>query len=63
MRDYQVSRGVPVAQSYNTTMYILAGFLVLGFVCNALVRPVDAKYTQPAKDPIPSANPATARAA
>jgi MFS family permease len=63
MRDYQVSRGVPVAQSYNTTMYILAGFLVLGFVCNALVSPVDSKYTQPAKDPIPSANPATARAA
>ncbi|HEX4382361.1 MAG TPA: OFA family MFS transporter [Myxococcales bacterium] len=63
MRDYQEERGVPKAQAYNTTMYILAGFLVLGFICNALVSPVDAKYNQPVKDPVPSANPATARAA
>ena len=27
------------------TMHIMAGLLVAGFVCNFLIRPVDAKYT------------------
>jgi MFS family permease len=59
MRDYQVAHGVPLNQSYNQTMFILAGLLVLGFICNALVKPVDARYHQPAKDPIPSTVPTT----
>jgi hypothetical protein len=25
-------------------MYILVGFLVIGFICNLLVKPVDPKY-------------------
>ena len=29
------------AASYNTTMYIMAVLLVIGFVANALVRPLD----------------------
>jgi MFS family permease len=61
MRDYQVAHGVPLASSYNFTMYILAGFLVLGFVCNALVTPVAARFHQPLSAPTPSIN--TARAA
>ena len=44
MRDYQVAHGVKLEQSYNVTMYILAGFLILGFICNALVTPVDEKF-------------------
>ena len=32
--------GVPKEQAYQTTLYMLAGFLVLGFVCNLLIRPV-----------------------
>ncbi|HUK20882.1 MAG TPA: OFA family MFS transporter [Gemmatimonadales bacterium] len=40
LREYQVSRGVPVAQAYNTTMYLLAGLLVVGMIANALVKPV-----------------------
>jgi MFS family permease len=40
IREYQVDRGVPNAQAYNTTMYILAGLLVAGFICNLAVRPV-----------------------
>jgi hypothetical protein len=44
IRDYQIAHGVPTAQVYNVTMYILAGMLVLGFLCNLLVRPVAAKY-------------------
>src|SRR5450631_713029 len=32
------------ASVYDRTLYILAGFLVVGFVCNAFVRPVAAKW-------------------
>jgi hypothetical protein len=51
MRDYQLAHGVPLASSYNQTMFILAGLLVLGFVCNALVKPVDSRYHQPLQEP------------
>ncbi len=44
MREYQIDHGVPKAQAYNTTMYVLAGLLVLGFFCNLLVRPVAQRY-------------------
>jgi fucose permease len=41
IRQYQLAHGVASAQSYNTTMYIMAGLLVGGFITNALVRPLD----------------------
>ncbi|SDG20346.1 OFA family MFS transporter [Pseudomonas seleniipraecipitans] len=44
LREYQLSIGVERAAAYDITLYILAGLLVLGFICNLLVRPVDAKY-------------------
>jgi MFS family permease len=44
IREYQLSHGVPRAQAYSITMYILAGLLALGFICNWLVRPVDPKH-------------------
>ncbi len=45
MRDYQLNTmHLPRAQVYNQTMYILVGFLVVGFICNMLVKPVDPKY-------------------
>ena len=44
IRDAQISAGVERAQVYDRTMYILAGFLVVGFICNAFVRPVNAKW-------------------
>ncbi|VXB49471.1 MFS transporter [Luteimonas sp. 9C] len=44
MREYQLGLGMPPSQVYNTTMYILAGMLVLGLICNLLVRPVNPKY-------------------
>lgn len=40
MRDYQLGLGIPREQVYNQTMYILVGMLVLGLVCNLLIRPV-----------------------
>jgi hypothetical protein len=44
VREYQLAHGVPRAQVYDITMYILVAVLVLGFICNALVRPLDDKY-------------------
>ena len=44
LREYQLAHGVPAAQAYNTTMYILAGLLVIGFVANLLVRPVAERF-------------------
>lgn len=44
MRDYQLSLGTPRDQVYNQTMYILVGFLLVGLVCNLLVRPVDRRH-------------------
>jgi MFS family permease len=44
IREYQIDRGVPAAQAYNVTMYVLAGLLVAGFFANLAVRPVDDHY-------------------
>jgi MFS family permease len=44
IREYQISLGVPNAQAYNTTMYILAALLVGGFLCNLAVRPVAERF-------------------
>ncbi len=43
IRDFQLARGVPTYQAYNVTLYILAGLLVIGLICNLLVRPVNPK--------------------
>lgn len=44
IREYQIEHGVPKAQAYNTTMYIMAGLLVIGFICNAMIRAVHERY-------------------
>jgi len=44
MRDYQLGLGIPREQVYNQTMYILVGFLAVGFIANLLVKPVDPKH-------------------
>ena len=44
MREYQIGLGLPRAQVYNQTMYILVGFLVIGLICNLLIRPLNAKW-------------------
>jgi MFS family permease len=50
IREYNVAHGVPKAQAYNTTMYLMAGLLVIGFICNCFVRPVDPRFHMKAKD-------------
>jgi hypothetical protein len=44
IRDAQIAAGVDRALVYDRTLYILAGFLVAGFLSNALVGPVAAKW-------------------
>jgi MFS family permease len=51
LRDYQIAHGVARASAYNTTMYILAGLLVVGLVCNWLVRPVPKQLHMPEEAP------------
>jgi MFS family permease len=50
IRDYQLDHGIPRAQVYSITMFILAALLAIGFICNWLVRPVDAKYAMTAEE-------------
>jgi MFS family permease len=44
IREYQITHGVAKADAYSVTMYIMAVLLVLGFVCNALVKSLDERY-------------------
>jgi MFS family permease len=41
---YRIKHGVPRSEAYNLTMYIMAGLLVVGLLCNLLVGPVDDKF-------------------
>lgn len=44
LRQFQLDRGMAPNLVYDTTLYILAGLLLVGFVCNLLVRPVNEKH-------------------
>jgi hypothetical protein len=44
LRDYQLDQGVPAHQAYNVIMYVLAALLLVGLLCNLLVRPVAEKH-------------------
>jgi MFS family permease len=44
IREFQIGHGVPPAQAYNVTMYVLAAMLVAGLLCNLAVRPVDDRF-------------------
>lgn len=45
IREYQIDvLQVPVAQAYNTTMYVLAALLLVGLGCNLAIRPVAERF-------------------
>src|SRR6202022_3363927 len=60
IREAKIGSGVPRALVYDRTMYVLAGMLVLGMICNLLVRPVAAKWFMEPATAAPA--PATAAA-
>jgi len=41
---YQRAHGVPRSEAYNSTLHIMAGILMIGLVCNLLVRPVNPRH-------------------
>jgi MFS family permease len=43
LREQELAAGVARAQVYDITMYILAGLLLVGLICNLLIKPVDPK--------------------
>ena len=43
MREAQLACRRARSQVYDRTLYILAGLLVVGFICNLLIRPVAEK--------------------
>ena len=50
IRQWNVAHGVPAAQAYNVTMYLMAVLLVIGFVCNFFVKDVDKSHQMTAAD-------------
>jgi MFS family permease len=44
IREFQLDAGIPRAQVYDFTMYILAGMLALGVIANFLVKPLEDKW-------------------
>ena len=44
LREARIAANVPREHVYDMPLIILAGLLVLGFVCNLMIKPVDPKY-------------------
>jgi MFS family permease len=45
LREYQIETlGMQPADVYNLTMYLMAGLLFIGLLCNLYIKPVDPKY-------------------
>ena len=44
IRQYQIESGVPKAQAYSITMYIMCALLLVGLLCNLAMRPVADRY-------------------
>lgn len=62
IREYNITHGTPKAQAYNTTMYIMAGLLVVGFICNFFVKAVDKRYHMKSEAGLSGAIAQTAKA-
>ena len=50
IREAQLAAGVPRDHLYDYTLYILAGMLIVGLICNYLIRPVDPKWYMSAEE-------------
>lgn len=49
LREYQLAQGVEPARIYDITLPALTGLLIIGFICNQLVRPIPQKYAMTAE--------------
>jgi MFS family permease len=50
IRQYNVDHGIPKAQAYNVTMYLMAALLVVGFLCNLFIRAVHERHHMEEQD-------------
>jgi MFS family permease len=48
--DARIAAGVQGPGRYTTAFIIMIGLLVIGFVCNELIRPVDERFHEPRAD-------------
>jgi hypothetical protein len=44
VREYQIAHGADKASAYQTVLHVMTCLLVIGFVADFLVHPVDQKY-------------------
>jgi MFS family permease len=44
IRQHQIDNGVAKADAYTVTMYIMAGLLLIGFLCNLAIKPVHERH-------------------
>ena len=56
IRQYQIDSGVPKAQAYSVTMYIMCSLLLIGLICNLAMHAVDEKYHYRPKSPGPKSS-------
>jgi len=50
IREYQIDHGVVKADAYSITMYIMAGLLLIGLICNLAMRPVSEHHHLPGQE-------------
>jgi MFS family permease len=50
IREAQIAAGVSRELVYDFTLYILAGMLALGFLCNLAIKPLDKKWLMSEED-------------
>lgn len=50
LRDWQRENRVPAAEVYDLPLFVLAGSLVIGFVCNLLIAPTSARLFEKAAE-------------
>jgi hypothetical protein len=46
LSDRRIAAGIPKAEAYNGTFFLMCAFLLVGLVANLLVRPVDERHHQ-----------------
>ena len=51
LREHWIAQGYSKARAYDATLYIMAGLLVVGFVCNRAIRPPAARDADAADAP------------
>jgi MFS family permease len=58
IREYRLAHGATAIDVYAVTLYLMAALLLVAFVANLLIRPVDARHHYRAPEPSVTAPPA-----